>query len=89
MLNIFVLIHINYDIIYIINLHVNIKILNLYNIIQISLADLRILALFQFYDAFGIKYDESKYVELTQIKEHLLAEPKLKEWVKNRPVTEF
>ena len=50
---------------------------------------MRIVALFDCYDHFAIKYDESKYVELTQLKEHILAEPKIKEWIKNSPVSEF
>ena len=62
---------------------------NIFNIIQISLADFRILAVFNFYDSFGIKYDATKYVELTHIQEHLLAEPKIKEWIKNSQISKL
>ena len=63
--------------------------INKYKIKQISLGDVRILALFNAYADLGVTYDASKYAELTYIKEHLLAEPSMKEWIKNSPVPEF
>ena len=56
---------------------ITITIISINNHQQLTLADLRAVAIFHFYQFLEVAYDESKFPELIKLRDHVLSLPKL------------
>ncbi len=64
-----------------------IKYVRLYMIVlfQISLADLKVVRVFEWYKAIDVKVDLSEYPKLKSLTDRVMNEPRIAAWVAKRP----
>ena len=52
---------------------------------QISLADLKVVRVFEMYKAIDVKVDLKEYPKLKSLKDRVVSEPRIAAWIAKRP----
>jgi len=61
----------------------------LFFIFQITVADVKIVGIFEWLPVFGINVDFNKYPKLKALNDRVTTEPKIAAWIARRPESKF